>query len=281
MWSWTWHAHPEVWALAIVLYAGYRLLLKHAGPKVVGPREEVASRAQRRSFAAGVIVLVIASEWPMHDLAESYLYSVHMIQHLLLTLVMAALFLAGTPAWLFRMLLPGRAMRVVRSLSRPMIAMVIFNVAIVASHWPLMVELSVRYELAHFAQHLVIVASALLMWMPVLSPALEVPRLSYPGQMMYLFLQSLVPTVPASFLTFGDRPLYAIYETFPRIADISALADMRTAGLIMKIVAGLVLWGYITAIFFRWATMERSGGVDAFALRDLDRSLNQMELTER
>ncbi len=277
-WTWTWHVHPEVWVLAAFLLIGYRLLLRTVGPRAVPHGEEVATASQRRSFTLGVIVLVIASEWPIHDLAEDHLYSVHMIQHLLLTLIMAALFLRGIPAWLFRTLVPPRAMAVVRGLSRPLVALIIFNTVIVGTHWPLMVEWSVRFEAAHFAQHLVLVGAAMLMWMPIFSPVLEIPRLSYPGQMMYLFLQSLVPTVPASFLTFGDRPLYAIYETFPRVLEISALSDMRTAGLIMKIVGGAVLWAVIAVIFFRWAELERSSGMDALEMHDVDRAMNRMEL---
>ena len=74
--------------------------------------------------------------------------------------------------------------------------------------------------------------------------------------MLYLFLQTIVPTVPASFLTFNDRPLYRIYATFPRLWDISALTDQQTAGLIMKIVGGLFLWLVIAIIFFRWYESE-------------------------
>jgi len=88
-----------------------------------------------------------------------------------------------------------------------------------------------------------------------------------------------VPTVPASFLTFGARPLYHIYETFPRIG-ISALSDQRAAGLIMKIGGGFILWGFMTVIFFRWFRMERDDGVDALALHDVEKHLNRMELTK-
>ena len=277
-WSWTWHGHPEVWVLAVFLLVAYRLALRHLGPRAVAHGEEIATGKQRRSFTLAVIVLVIASEWPVHDLAEGHLYSVHMIQHLLLTLIMAALFLRGIPAWLLRTLMPPRAMAVVRRLSRPLVALIVFNAVIVGTHWPLMVEWSVRFEAVHFVQHVVLVGAALLMWMPIFSPVLEIPRLSYPGQMVYLFLQSLVPTVPASFLTFGDRPLYAIYETFPRVLGISALSDMRTAGLIMKIAGGVVLWAVIAVVFFRWAELERSSGMDALEMHDVDRAMNRMEL---
>ena len=92
---------------------------------------------------------------------------------------------------------------------------------------------------------MLLVCSALVMWWPVLSPLPEMPPLPAPGQMLYLFLQSLAPTIPASFLTFGTRPLYPVYATFPRISGFGVLTDQLIAGLIMKLVGGLILWGFI------------------------------------
>lgn len=274
-----WDPHPEVWALAAVLLGGYVLAVRRIAPHVLGPGERGATPGQKRAFALGVVALLVASEWPIHELAEGSLYSVHMVQHLILTLALPPLLLLGTPAWLFRLIVPPPVMRVLRQLARPLPALAIFNAVLVFTHWPVMVGASVRGELAHFGLHSLIVASALVMWMPVLSPVLEVPRLSLPGQMMYLFLQSLVPTVPASFLTFGSRPLYPIYETLPRVWGISALTDQRAAGLVMKLVGGAVLWGVIGVLFFRWYRIERGEeGVDALEWHDVDASLNRMGL---
>ena len=94
--------------------------------------------------------------------------------------------------------------------------------------------------------------------MPLLSPLPEVPRLQPLVRMLFLFLQSVVPTVPASFLTFGDHPLYQFYEHVPRLLGISALDDMQIAGLIMKIVVGFSLWITIAIIFFRWYNAEET-----------------------
>jgi putative membrane protein len=250
-----WHFHPDVWLL-IGAFAGlYALSVRRERAR--RPGETVLTRAKATYFAAGLGVMWVASDWPMHDVAEGYLYSAHMVQHLLLTLVTALLLLLGLPAWMARNLLGrGWVLRVVRSLSRPLFGLIQFNVVLVLSHWPVVVEATVEYHPLHFVAHAVLLVSAVLMWMPVASPHPEIRRITPPAQMLYLFLQTIVPTVPASFLTFNDQPLYKIYATFPRLWGISALTDQQTAGLIMKIVGGLYLWLVISIVFFRWYQRE-------------------------
>jgi putative membrane protein len=281
-WRWgSWHPHPDVWALCLLLGALYFGMLRLVGPHHVAAGQPVATGAQKRNFLVAIGLLLVSAEWPMHDLAEGYLYSAHMVQHIILTLGVAPMLLAAAPPWMVRALLPSRSMQVARFLARPMIALALFNVLIVFTHWPKVVTATVGSEWLHLTVHAVLVLSAMVMWAPVLSPVMEIPRLSYPGQMMYLFLQSLVPTVPASFLTFGARPLYAVYERFPHPFGISTLGDQRAAGLIMKIGGGAVLWVVITAVFFKWRRQEESSGIDALAMRDVASSLNRMELTKR
>lgn len=250
-----WHPHLGAWVLVGALAVLYLLAVRRERAR--RPGEEVLTRSQGLCFAGALGTMFFASAWPVHDVAERYLYSVHMVQHLMLTLVVALLLLVGTPAWMARNLLGhGRVLRAVRSLSRPVFGLIQFNLILVLSHWPVVVEATVRYHPLHFVAHAVLVGSAVLMWMPVASPLPEIRRIKPPAQMLYLFLQTIVPTVPASFLTFNDRPLYRIYATFPRLWGVSALTDQQTAGLIMKIGGGLFLWLIIAMIFFRWYAGE-------------------------
>ena len=92
-------------------------------------------------------------------------------------------------------------------------------------HVPGVVELMLRSDVAHFVIHGILLITGLMMWWPVISPLPELPQLSPFMKMGYLFLQSLVPTIPASFLTLGDNPLYTIYETLPRVWGLSAHSD--------------------------------------------------------
>ena len=264
------HPHPDVWLLVLVLAGGYVLALRAFRP----PGAEPAGRGRVASYIAGVATVWVAGDWPVHDLSEGYLYSVHMVQHMLLSLIAPPLLLYGLPPWVLRRLVsPAPLGWAVRNLARPFVALVLFNVVIVLTHWPSVVDMAVASEPAHFVTHAVLFGAALLMWWPVLSPLIEMPTMSYPARMMYLFLQSIVPTVPASFLTFGSEPLYRVYETFPRIWGMSALTDMRIAGLTMKIVGGAILWAVIAVIFFKWHRQEQTEGWDALEWRRMERDV--------
>jgi putative membrane protein len=275
------HPHLDVWALIAALGLGYAFALRRVGPRFVSPGEPPASRSQRRCFWLGLAVLWLASDWPVHDLAEGSFFTAHMLQHLLMSFVAPPLLLLGTPGWLMRWAL-GRArlLGVVRVLSRPLLALLVFNAVIAVTHWPALVNLSIRSEPTHFGLHALLVSTAVLMWMPVLSPIVEIRRLSYPAQMLYLFAQSIVPTVPASFLTFGDEPLYRAYVDLPRLWGVSALADQQVAGLAMKIIGGLILWAVIAVLFFRWARQDEEG-VDDLAWQEVEEALNRRELQTR
>jgi len=281
-----WHPHLDVWALLGGVLAAYLLAVRfgrarHPAQAAGQGQGHATSRKQVVLFCWGVAVLWLASDWPVHDLGEGYLYSFHMVQHLLFTLVAAPLLLLGTPAWLGRRVLgirpgsrsgpagapdgavqpmtvasPTRRLQVVRWMARPVPGLIQFNLVLVLSHWPAVVEATLLHHSLHFVAHAVLLVSALLMWMPVASTIPEVPRARPPTQMLYMFLQTVIPTVPASFLTFGAKPLYRIYETFPRLWGVPALTDQQVAGLIMKIGAGFYLWTIIAVVFFRWYERE-------------------------
>jgi putative membrane protein len=269
-----WQAHPDVWLLVAVIGIGYALALTRLGPRLAPTGTPIATRFQIASFSAGLIALWVASDWPIHDVAERYLFSVHMVQHVTYSIIAAPLLLIGTPTWLARWLLSPRwLLSTVRYLSRLIPATIVFNIVIVITHTPVVVNAALEHALLHFAIHTLIFVSSLIVWMPLLSPLPEVPRLAPLVRMLYLFLQSIIPTVPASFLTFGARPLYSFYDHVPRLFGLSALNDMQIAGVIMKIGVGLTMWMIIAIIFFRWYLAEEVPGPSRRVSRDLEREL--------
>ena len=266
-----WHPHPSVWLVLGGIWVAYLVTVRRHRAVAGGPSD---GRRRTTLFSVGMACLWLGADWPVHDLAEGYLYSVHMAQHLLFTLVAPPLLIAGMPAWMWRDILRPRWLFLAfRFLTRPIVALILFNGLLLFTHWPEVVDASVRSELTHFSLHVLLFGSAILMWWPVMSPLVELPPLTPPAQMIYLFVQSLAPTIPASFLTFGHTLLYPVYGTFPRIWGISALNDQLIAGLLMKLVGGFILWGFVATIFFRWHAREERDGWDALAFRQVEREL--------
>jgi putative membrane protein len=251
---WRWQPHPEVWLLVggVILLAVYAVRV--VGPKVVPAGTPVISRSELAWLALGVVLLWFASDWPVHDIAEEYLFSVHMTQHLLLTFAVPPVFLLATPEWLARLVLGhGRVKRAFYKIARPVPAAVAFNALQLLTHWPGVVNTSVENALVHYVVHAALVSTAFLLWIPVCGPLPEL-RISYPAQMLYLFVTSIVPTVPAAWLTFADGSVYSAYDIPQRLGDISVTTDQQAAGLIMKLAGGGFLWLIITIRFFQWAS---------------------------
>ena len=129
--------------------------------------------------APACCVLLVALNGPMHDLSDYYLFSVHMVQHLLLTLAVAA----APDRWGRRAGCCGRcsgrpAVRAVaRVLTHPVVAAVIYTVTIAVWHLAPYYDLMMRNHDVHIATHLMFMVTATIMWWPVMSPVPELPRL--------------------------------------------------------------------------------------------------------
>jgi putative membrane protein len=280
---WRWQPHPEVWLLVggVILLAIYALRV--VGPKVVPAGTPVISRSQLAWLALGVVLLWLASDWPMHDIAEEYLFSVHMAQHLLLTFAVPPVFLLATPEWLARLVLGhGRVKRAFYKVARPVPAAIAFSALQLLTHWPGVVNTSVENALVHYVVHAALVSTAFLLWVPVCGPLPEL-RISYPAQMLYLFVISIVPTVPAAWLTFAEGSVYSAYDIPQRLGDISVTSDQQAAGLMMKLVGGGFLWLIITIRFFQWASkfsdtdkaVDQVGPVHDLTWADVEREFDE------
>ncbi len=252
-----WNAHPDIVAICALIEAAYLYTVTYLGRQISDSGRVKLS--QVLLFTTGVVVMYLATGSPLHGLGEGYLLTAHMLQHLLLTLVAAPLLLAGVPGWVWQAILrtPG-TMPVARIITMPIVAFAMFNAALLLFHLPPTIDLQLRVHSFHLFAHVALTAAGLLMWWPILSPLKELPRLSEPVQMGYLFMQSLLPAVMASFITFADTVVYDYYADVPRIWGWTAVEDQQIAGGLMKMMGTLILWSYMTVVFFRWyARVER------------------------
>ena len=255
---WRYQPHAEVWIILLAAIAMAWFAARIIAPKAAPVGETPFSRYHKLAFVGAMVLLWAASDWPMHDISEEYLYSVHMVQHLLITLVVPPLLWAAVPEWLARLALSGDGSvgAWVRRLARPVAAGLLFNFMVAVSHIPWVVNTSVESGALHYFVHLLLFATAMLMWMPVCGPIPEL-HMREPGKMVYLFLMSVVPTVPGGFLTFAQGAVYSAYDHDVRLWGIGLQTDQQAAGLIMKVVGGMYLWTWIGVLFFRWAGAQQ------------------------
>src|SRR3982074_3765754 len=127
--SWRWSIHPSTVIGIAALGAIYLWAEKALNRR--------ASIVERSYFFSGLLVMFASLNGPLHDLSDDYLFSAHMAQHLLLTLAMPPLLLAGVPRWMLSGLLSRRFVRpAARFFTRAPIAFVVFNLVIAAWHLP-------------------------------------------------------------------------------------------------------------------------------------------------
>ena len=204
-------------------------------------------------FFAGLLVLFLSLNGPLHDLSDDYLFSAHMVQHLLLTLVVPPLLIVGTPGWMLRPALRNRAAAsIARFVTKPAACFTIFNLVIIAWHLPPLYNLAMANHNVHIVEHLMFLVASVLMWWPFLSPLPELPRLSYPGQMLYSFLMSIPMSVVAISITYADHVLYPAYASAPRVIALTPMEDQLMGGLIMWIPGGLIFVVILSVVFFKW-----------------------------
>ncbi len=276
---WAFQLHLEVWALIAFLIGAWVYSVRVIGPRAVGPGGVVVTTRQKWFFVLTMVMLWGASDWPVHDIGEQYLYSAHMLQHMILAYFLPPLALLSMPEWLLRLIVgQGRGYKFVRFMSKPVVAGVLFNLTVMITHIPGVVNTSTQIGVLHYSIHFLLVMSALLMWMPVLGPFKEL-HISWPARMGYLFLQSIVPTVPAGWLTFAEGPVYKHYNVPVRVWGLTVANDQQIAGAIMKVGGSFYLWGVIIYMYF--GPYKDGANLDSSYIRkrDVDDTLTYEQVT--
>jgi putative copper resistance protein D len=228
------------------------------------PERRLVNRAA--CFLAGLAVLWVALQSPIDAYADVRL-SVHMTQHLLLTMVAAPLLVLGapvtlllraaTPAFRRRWLLPPLHSRPVRLLTAPVVCWAQFAVVLWASHFSPLYEAAVRNAGVHVLEHLLYIASAVLFWSPVVGIDPSPKRLSHPARLLYLFLAMPQASFLGLALWGTDRVLYPAYQA---ALGPAALDDQRLAGTIMGSAGMLLMVVALGLVFLDWVVREEREG---------------------
>ncbi len=252
-----WPFQPEVILPLLLLEAAYLYAVSELRPRISDAGE--VSRRQVALFSSGVLVLYLATGSIVDHLADNFLLSAHVAELVMITLVAAPLLISGMPGWLVAYALRSASVaRVARLVTHPLVGLAAYNGVLLITHLPFFYDWALRNEGPHFLMHTMWFGAGVLMWWPILSPTPQLPRLAYPLQMGYLFLQSMVPAVLASFITFSNSVVYSFYEEAPRIWGLSPIEDQQIAGGLMKLFGSLILWSFLVVVFFRWYALEKA-----------------------
>ncbi|MFC5446945.1 cytochrome c oxidase assembly protein [Paenibacillus aestuarii] len=265
----------ELWnpvLLLVVIVVGYvysRLVAKGNGNST----DESVSGTQQLSFYFGLALFYIGQGSPINFLGHHYLFSMHMLQQTLLYLTVPIFIWIGLPAWMVRaLLLKNSIIRGLFSfLTRPLIALFLFNMLFSIYHMPFIMDGLMRHEWLQLGYHTVLLISAFVMWFPVFCPIPEMNRLSELKKLAYIFGNGVLLTPACALIIFADTVIYDMYTnvTIP-FAHLSTLDDQQLGGVIMKVLQEVIYGGTLAYIFFRWYRRERNEEEDLDAIHTHD-----------
>lgn len=213
-------------------------------------------------FAAGVAVMLFALISPLDTLGDEYLFSAHMLQHLLLELAVPPLLLLGITPRFANAVLASRALaRVERVLGNPLVAWTLGVATLALWHLPRLFDAALGDEYVHIAEHLCFLVTATIFWWPVLAP-LPRCRLSPLWTQVYLLGGAMANSLLGIWLTFAPAGLYAPYLHPGDSLRVAALLrdgwgltpplDQQVAGLLMWVGGGFVFLAAMMVLFLQW-----------------------------
>lgn len=250
-----WHTEPLLLITLLVvgwLYAlGTGPLRSRIAPGADFPRRQVIL------FYLGLIIVYLAVGSPLDQIGEQFLFSAHMVQHMLLIYISPVLFILGAPTWLIDWLLqPEWVRKPMKVLSHPICGGLLFIFIFTLWHVPVLYEAALHDKRIHVLEHWTIFLPSILMLWPYLTTSALVPRSGYGIRMIAIFLLMVGQLPVFAFLSFAGEPLYPTYEWAPRIIELDALSDQILGGIIMKVVNMIFSLTILGISFYYWARSE-------------------------
>ena len=250
-WLTAWNWQPSIILGTIAIIALY---LYGVGPlRVKYHLADEVKTGQVVAFLLGVNVIFWTLFSPLDKLADDYLFSAHMVLHLLLSFAGAPLMVLGIPGWLVAPLLRNRViLRLGQFFTMPILTGVLFNINLWFWHAPPIYNAMVVNLPLHIVSHLLFITTAVLFWWPILSPMEEgLPPLSIGKKMAYLFFSDMPMVLLGAGLTFVP-PLYERYIHAPHIWGLSPETDQQLAGLLMWIPGSIFFIVIVSILFLQW-----------------------------
>lgn len=207
-------------------------------------------------FCIFILTLYI-SVGPLDYLAYRHAFWAHMAADAMQAFLVPSLFLLSLPDWMARPILMSRPVKpLARFFFKPLIAFFTFTAVFCLAHDPVIFDRMCYSANWHAVVHLGFLVAGVIMWWPLLSPMPEFPRLSYPVQILYLFLLLIPMTAVAAPITLSYRVLYPWYAVSPHPFGLSPMDDQIIGGLVMWVGVAMYLITVSTLVFFRWARSD-------------------------
>ena len=217
-------------------------------------------------YLSGVVILFVSLASPLDALSDQYLFSAHMLQHILLLMVVPPLLIIGLPRRAAARLMQHPSVKSVEAhLSNPWFAWIIGNLVLWIWHIPYLYDWTVESEALHIFEHLTFLVSATIFWWPVLQPD-DSRRLEFARGLVYLVSAALSNMGLGVLLTFTSVPLYRVYldpidtwKILPILRGdfrLTPLTDQKFGGVMMWVVGGFIFLGIILNEVARWYRAE-------------------------
>jgi putative membrane protein len=250
----TWPLDPTVYGGLLVLYLGHAWLARRVAD---------AGRRHTVYFLGGLVTVWLALETPIDTIADYYLDSVHMLQHVLLGFVAPPLLLLGLSPEMAGMLLriPG-----LRAVTEPVPAQLIAGAVMIVWHLPALYDATLRNEELHIFEHVMFIGAGVVLYWPIVqATAMHARWQMSPGaKLVYMLLATLPQDGVALVLIFSRTPFYEFYTHAPRlIAGFTALIDQTIAGAVLMVFGKVTLGIAAGVVFFRWFGGERRSDIES------------------
>ena len=210
-------------------------------------------------FGIAVLILVGAVATPLDHIGETYLFSVHMLQHVILMFALPPFLILGTPPWLADFLFRTEGLgKILKWWVHPITAAFLFNAVLIFWHFPAFYELALRDPLVHLLEHVTFIAVSVAMYWVLMGKDGTVKPLHNGLKLLYVLAVSLGQIPLFGVLTFSPDVLYPTYAKAPRLYEsLSPLTDQVLGGVIMKLVAAVFMFTGLVVYFYRWYLVEQ------------------------
>lgn len=247
---------PSIYILAVVLAFVYFRWAARGNDGLT-----IASFWQKAAMISALLLLILIKGTPIQVLGHNYLFSVHMAQMAVLYLMIAPLMILAIPEQKWKGWLNTRSIitKAFEFLTRPLIALLVFNTLFSLYHIPLVFDASVSNPVLHYSYHTILLLTAFTMWWPVLCPVKELDTLSDIKKIGYVFANGVLMTPACALIMFADFQLYETYRNVPQLyAAMTPSEDQHVGGVTMKIFQEVIYAFVLALIFYRWVKKERA-----------------------